>query len=63
MWLGTGIMIDRETPPAEIVGQMSLSRSTDVSIQSWVFISEKNIKKTCFYTDKDPGLGRNVCTP
>ena len=42
-WLGTGIMIDRETPLAEIVGQMSLSRSTDVSTQSWVFISVKNM--------------------
>ena len=29
-WLGTGIMIDRETPLAEIVGQMSLSRSTNL---------------------------------
>ena len=36
-------MIDRETPLAEIVGQMSLSRSTDVSTQSWVFISVKNM--------------------
>ena len=35
------IMIDRETPLAEIIGQMSLSRSTDVSTQSWVFISVK----------------------
>ena len=30
-WLGTGIMIDRETPLTEIVGQMSLSRSTEVA--------------------------------
>ena len=45
-WLGTGIMIDRETPLAEIVGQMSLSRSTDVSTQSWVFISVKNMSLT-----------------
>ena len=36
-------MIDRETPLAKIVGQMLLSRSTDVSTQSWVFISVKNI--------------------
>ena len=36
-WLGTGIMIDRETPLAKIVGQMSLTKSTDVSTQSWVF--------------------------
>ena len=42
-WLGTGIMIDRETPLAEIVGQMSLSKSTDVLTQSWVFISVKNM--------------------
>ena len=33
------IMIDRETPLAEIVGQMLLSKNTDVSTQSWVFIS------------------------
>ena len=32
-------MINRETPLAEIVGQMSLSRSTDVLTKSWVFIS------------------------
>ena len=32
-------MIDKETPLAEIVGQMLLSRNTDVSTQSWVFIS------------------------
>ena len=38
-WLGTGIMIIRETTLAKIVGQMSLSKSTDVSTQSWVFIS------------------------
>ena len=30
-WLGTSIMTDRETPLAEIVGQMSLSKNTDVS--------------------------------
>ena len=45
-------MIDRETPVVEIVGQMSLSKSTDqmslskstdVSTQSWVFISVKNM--------------------
>ena len=35
------IMIDRETPLAEIVGQMSLSKSTDILTQSWVFISVK----------------------
>ena len=29
----------RETPLAEIIGQMSLSRSTDVLTQSWVFVS------------------------
>ena len=51
-WLGTSIMIDRETPLAEIVGQMLLSKNTDVSTQSWVFIS---------VNDEDPGLGRNVC--
>ena len=38
-WLGTSIMIDKETPLAKIVGQMLLSRNTDVSTQSWVFIS------------------------
>ena len=32
-------MTDRETPLAEIVGQMSLSKYTDISTQSWVFIS------------------------
>ena len=32
-------MINRETPLAEIVGQMSLSKNTVVSTQSWVFIS------------------------
>ena len=36
-------MIDRETPLAEIIEQMSLSKSTDVSTQSWVFISVKNM--------------------
>ena len=36
-------MIDRETPLAETVGQMLLSRSTDVSTKSWVFISVKNM--------------------
>ena len=41
-------MIDRKTPLAEIVGQMSLSRSTDVSTQSWVFISVKNVVKIAF---------------
>ena len=46
------IMTDRETPLAKIVGQMLLSKNTDVSTQSWVFI---------VYTDEDPGLGRNVC--
>ena len=45
-------MTDRETPVAEIVGQMSLSKNTDVSTQSWVLIS---------VNDEDPGLGRNVC--
>ena len=39
----TGIMTDTETPLAKIVGQMSLSKSTDVSTQSWVFISVKNM--------------------
>ena len=34
----TGIMTDTETPLAKIVGQISLSKSTDVSTQSWVFI-------------------------
>ena len=51
-WLGTSIMIDRETPLAEIVGQM-LSRNTDVSTQSWVFISVNNdLTKLarCLYT-------------
>ena len=32
---------DRETPLAEIVGLMPLSRSTDIWTQSWVFISVK----------------------
>ena len=34
------IMTDRETPLAEIVGQMSfVKKYADVSRQSWVFIS------------------------
>ena len=36
-------MIGRETPLAEIVGQMSLSKSIDVLTQSWVFISVKKL--------------------
>ena len=32
-------MTDRKTPLAKIVGQMLLSKNTDVSTQSWVFIS------------------------
>ena len=32
-------MIDKETPLAKIVGQMLLPRNTDVSTQSWIFIS------------------------
>ena len=36
-------MINRETSLAKIIGQMSLSKSKDVSIQSWVFISVKNM--------------------
>ena len=32
-------MTGRETPLAEIIGQMLLSKNTDVSTQSWVFIS------------------------
>ena len=43
------IIIDRETPLAEIIGQMSLSKSTGVSTQSWVFISVKNMF-VCFFT-------------
>ena len=35
-------MINKETPLAKIVGQMSLSKSTDVSTQSRVFISVKH---------------------
>ena len=35
-------MTDKETPLAEIVGQMSLSKNTDVLTQSWVFISVNN---------------------
>ena len=50
----SGIMTDRETPLADIVGQMSLSKNTDVLTQSWVFISVNE-------SDEDPGLGRNAC--
>ena len=53
-------MIDRETPLAEIVGQMSLSRSTDVLTQSWVFISVKKHDLTklarWLFTHKRPEL-------
>ena len=42
-WLSTSIMTDRETPLAEIVGQLSLSKEyTDASTISWVFISVNN---------------------
>ena len=54
-WLGTSIMIDRETPLAEIVGQMLLSKNTDVSTQSWVFISvNDDLTKLarCLYTQE-----------
>ena len=48
-------MIDRETPLAEIVGQMLLSKNTDVSTQSWVFISvNDDLTKLarCLYTQE-----------
>ena len=47
-------MIDRETPLAEIVGQI-----TDVSTQSWVFISENDdLTKLarCLYTHRTAGI-------
>ena len=40
-------MTDRETPLAKIVGQMLLSKITDVSTQSWVFISVNNESDQC----------------
>ena len=51
-------MIDRETPLAEIVGQM-LSKNTDVSTQSWVFISvNDDLTKLarCLYTHRTAGI-------
>ena len=44
-YIGTGIMIDRETPLAEIVGQMS-SRSTDIPTQSCMGLHVKTLQKT-----------------
>ena len=52
-------MTDRETPPAEIVGQMSLSKNIDVSTQSWVFISvNDDLTKLarCLYTHGMAGI-------
>ena len=53
-------MTDRETPLAEIVGQMSLSKNTDVSTQSWVFISVNDdltkLASTCLYTHRTTGM-------
>ena len=51
-------MIDTETPLAEIVGQM-LSKNTDVSTQSWVFISvNDDLTKLarCLYTHRTAGI-------
>ena len=45
------IMTNRETPLAEIVGHMSLSKNTDVSTQSWVFIS---VYKPVFFDGSMP---------
>ena len=59
-WLGTSIMTNRETPLAEIVGQLSLSKEyTDVSTISWVFISVNNDLtklKRCLYTHRTAGI-------
>ena len=58
-WLGTSIMTDRESPLAEIDGQMSLSKNTDVSTQSWVFISvNDDLTKLarCVYTHRTTGM-------
>ena len=58
-WLGTSIMIDKETPLAKIVAQMLLSRNTDVSTQSWVFISvNDDLTKLarCLYTQRLAGI-------
>ena len=52
-------MIDRETPLAKIVGQMLLSRNTDVLTQSWVFISvNDHLTKLarCLYTQGPAGI-------
>ena len=52
-------MIDRETPLADIVGQMLLSKNTDISTQSWVFISvNDDLTKLarCLYTHRTAGI-------
>ena len=51
-------MTDRETPLAEIIGQMSLSKKyTDVSIQSWVFISvNDDLTKLASNTHRTAGI-------
>ena len=51
-------MIDRESPLAEIVGQMLLSRNTDVSTQSWVISVNDDLTKLarCLYTQRTAGI-------
>ena len=52
-------MIDRETPLAEIVGQLLLSKNTDVLTQSWFFISvNDDLTKLarCLYTQRTAGI-------
>ena len=52
-------MINRETPLTKIIGQMSWSKSTDVSIKSRVFISVKHdLTKLArwFHTHKTAGI-------
>ena len=60
MYISCKIMTDRETPLAEIIGQMSLSKKyADVSIQSWVFISvNDDLTKLarCLYTHGTAGI-------
>ena len=60
-------MTDRETPLAEIVGQMSLSKKhTDVSTQSWIFISVNDdltcgTWQFCLHNDEPCGFVTFVC--
>ena len=59
-------MIDEETTLAWDRWTDVVINSTDVSTQSWVLVSVKNMFLSCrfivrsyFHTDEDPGLGQN----